>query len=239
MNLPKNQVLKFHKALYGTNQASQCWWIHLKEVLQNVGFTPNGEDASIYPFQKDRQHAILWINVDDGALTASSTENLLLIKNQLNTHLKIKWDTIVKGLVGVSNKETPEGFKFSQPDLIMKLANLNPSNMTSRSTLPKNCKLESNFSLNNMDNPYLKWIGILLYIAQASRPDIAYAVNYLSRFSLNTTQHHWNALENLIAYLRGTTYDVILRRKNEDSQQMSVTWMQIGEEKLVDRIMGI
>ncbi|MBW0551216.1 hypothetical protein O181_090931 [Austropuccinia psidii MF-1] len=92
--------------------------------------------------------------------------------------------------------------------------------MTANSALPANCKLESNFSLKKMDKPYLKQIGMLLYIAQALRPDIAYAVNYLALFSLKTNQHHWNALENLIAYFRGTTYDGILIRKNQDSQQM-------------------
>ncbi|MBW0537604.1 hypothetical protein O181_077319 [Austropuccinia psidii MF-1] len=153
MNVPKYQVLKLHKALYGTEQASRCWWVYLKEVLQKIGFTANGEDASTYTFQKDGQNAILWIHVNDGALTASSAET------QLNAHLKIKWDTIIKGLVGISIEETAKGFKFYQPDLIQKLVNLNPRNVTAKSELPANCKLESNFSMNNMDKPYLKQIA--------------------------------------------------------------------------------
>ncbi|MBW0513596.1 hypothetical protein O181_053311 [Austropuccinia psidii MF-1] len=55
-----------------------------------------------------------------------------------------------------------------------------------------------------MDKPYLKRIGILLYIAQASCPDIAYAVNYMAHFSLHTNQSHWDALDHLTAYLHGT-----------------------------------
>ncbi|MBW0514869.1 hypothetical protein O181_054584 [Austropuccinia psidii MF-1] len=55
-----------------------------------------------------------------------------------------------------------------------------------------------------MDIPYLKRIGILLYIAQGSRPNITYTVNYLARFSLGTDSSHWEALEHLIAYLRYT-----------------------------------
>ncbi|MBW0543902.1 hypothetical protein O181_083617 [Austropuccinia psidii MF-1] len=221
MNVPKYQVLKLHKALYGTKQANRCWWIHLKEILQKVGFTANSEDPSTYNFQKDGQNVILWIHVDDGVLMALSTETLHWITAQLNAHLKIKWDTIIKGLVGISIEETAEGFKFSQPDLITKLVDLNASNITAKSPLPPNCKLESNLSLNDMDKPYLRRIGMLLYIAQASRPDISYAVNYLAHFSMNTTQHHWDALENLTAYLRGTMYDGILIRKHQDIQQMT------------------
>ncbi|MBW0464737.1 hypothetical protein O181_004452 [Austropuccinia psidii MF-1] len=45
---------------------------------------------------------------------------------------------------------------------------------------------------------------MLLYIAKASRPDICYAVNYLTQFSMNMDSSHWLALDHLIAYMRRT-----------------------------------
>ncbi|MBW0536230.1 hypothetical protein O181_075945 [Austropuccinia psidii MF-1] len=69
-----------------------------------------------------------------------------------------------------------------------------------------------------MDKPYLKRIGILLYIAQASHPDIAYAVNYLACFSLHTDQSHWDALDHLTAYLRGTRDMAIQITKSNTSR---------------------
>ncbi|MBW0479542.1 hypothetical protein O181_019257 [Austropuccinia psidii MF-1] len=45
---------------------------------------------------------------------------------------------------------------------------------------------------------------MLLYLAQTTRPDIMFSVNYLARFSMGTTSKHWAALEHLISYLRGT-----------------------------------
>ncbi|MBW0570797.1 hypothetical protein O181_110512, partial [Austropuccinia psidii MF-1] len=44
MNMPKFHVLKLKKALYGTKQASRCWWLHLKTILHQIGFKSNGED---------------------------------------------------------------------------------------------------------------------------------------------------------------------------------------------------
>ncbi|MBW0510653.1 hypothetical protein O181_050368 [Austropuccinia psidii MF-1] len=82
-----------------------------------------------------------------------------------------------------------------------------------------NCQLVSNLLLDTMDKPYLKIIGILLYIAQASHPNIAYAVNYLACFSLNTDQSHWAALDHLIAYLRGTRDMGIQIDRNNKSQE--------------------
>ncbi|MBW0500494.1 hypothetical protein O181_040209 [Austropuccinia psidii MF-1] len=78
-----------------------------------------------------------------------------------------------------------------------------PRRITFSLPLPPHCKLESATS-NILDNEYLKCIGILLYIAQGSRPDIYYAVNYLARFYMGTNASHWEALEHLIAYMHGT-----------------------------------
>ncbi|MBW0536826.1 hypothetical protein O181_076541, partial [Austropuccinia psidii MF-1] len=216
----KGCVLKLNKALYGTKQASRCWWIHLKGILQHIGFKNNEEDPSTYTLNEGEDQVILWIHVDDGALTASSTALLDRISQRLNTYLKIKWDHHISGLVGISIKETKEGFKLWQPDLIDKLTNLNPSKIIAKTPLPTTCRLESNNSAGNMDKPYLKRIGILLYIAQASRPDISFAVNYLARFSLCTDKTHWNALEHLIAYLRGTRDMGILISKSNESSEM-------------------
>ncbi|MBW0537411.1 hypothetical protein O181_077126 [Austropuccinia psidii MF-1] len=203
-NVPKLKVLKLNKALYGTKQASRCWWMHLKTILRTIGFESNGKDPSTYHLNQGNEQEILWVHIDDGALTALSPSLLNRISDKLNSYLKIKWDMKINGLVGISITENDSGFKFSQPDFINKLTNLSPSNIIAKTPLPMNCQLVSNLSLNTMDKPYLKRIGILLYIAQASRPDIAFAVNYLACFSLNTDQLHWTALEHLIAYLCGT-----------------------------------
>ncbi|MBW0536702.1 hypothetical protein O181_076417 [Austropuccinia psidii MF-1] len=72
MDIPKYNVLKLNKALYGTKQASRCWWLHLKGILQQIGFQNNNEDPSTYTLNMGEDQAILWIHVD-GALTASST----------------------------------------------------------------------------------------------------------------------------------------------------------------------
>ncbi|MBW0473384.1 hypothetical protein O181_013099 [Austropuccinia psidii MF-1] len=203
MTINKFKVLKLKKALYGTKQAARCWWIHLTGILRNIGFSPNGEDPSTYTLNCDQGQALLWIHVDDGASTASSQDLLDSISMKINSHLKIKWDKEVSGLVGLNIEPSPGGYYISQAELIDKIINLNPSNITAHSPIPPNTSLTSGPS-QGMDIPYLWRIGILLYLSQGLRPDITYAINYLARFSLCTNQSHWQVLEHLIAYLRYT-----------------------------------
>ena len=39
--------------------------------------------------------------------------------------------------------------------------------------------------------PYLSAIGALMYLANSTLPDIAFAVNLLARHSATPTNHHW------------------------------------------------
>jgi hypothetical protein len=52
--------------------------------------------------------------------------------------------------------------------------------------------------------PYISAVGSLIYLAIATRPDIAYSVGVLARFNTNPGKLHWAAVKHLFRYLRGT-----------------------------------
>src|SRR5688572_14989052 len=43
-----------------------------------------------------------------------------------------------------------------------------------------------------------------MYLANNSRPDIAFAVNLLARYSAAPTKRHWTGIKNIFRYLNGT-----------------------------------
>ncbi|XP_070026188.1 secreted RxLR effector protein 161-like [Nicotiana sylvestris] len=53
-------------------------------------------------------------------------------------------------------------------------------------------------------NKYTQIIGSLIHLMNFTRPDIAYAVCRLSRYTQNPSHDHWIALVRLMKYLRGT-----------------------------------
>nr|GEU97797.1 zinc finger, CCHC-type [Tanacetum cinerariifolium] len=51
---------------------------------------------------------------------------------------------------------------------------------------------------------YSRAIGFLMYAMTSTRPDIAYVVGRLSRFTSNPSRQHWKAITRIFKYLRGT-----------------------------------
>ncbi|XP_074323558.1 secreted RxLR effector protein 161-like [Apium graveolens] len=52
--------------------------------------------------------------------------------------------------------------------------------------------------------PYLSAIGALMYLANNTRPDIAFAVNLLARFSSDPSKRHRDGIKNILRYLHRT-----------------------------------
>jgi hypothetical protein len=54
------------------------------------------------------------------------------------------------------------------------------------------------------DISYQRGIGLLMYAATSTRPDITFPIMILSQFMCNPGQIHWEAVKDVISYLKGT-----------------------------------
>src|SRR5882762_7275884 len=82
------------------------------------------------------------------------------------------------------------------------------------------CLIQMSSILAMKDIPYVSAVGALLYLATATRPDIAHTVSVLCRFNNNPGMQHWTAVKHLMHYLKGTvdlklTYAPSPSRANE------------------------
>jgi hypothetical protein len=64
--------------------------------------------------------------------------------------------------------------------------------------------------------PYLSVIGALMYLANDTRPDIAFVVNLLARFNSAPTKRHWSGVKRILRYLRGTIDIELYFRKKQN-----------------------
>ena len=66
---------------------------------------------------------------------------------------------------------------------------------------------------------YLSAISVPVYLANCTRPNIAFSINLLARYSSAPTQKHWNGIKHMLCYLHETAY-IGLFYSRESKQQL-------------------
>ena len=70
--------------------------------------------------------------------------------------------------------------------------------------LSKSQSSVSNSEIEEMrDVLYWEAVGSLMYAVVGTQPDIAYTISYLARFMANPGHAHWEAMKQVIRYLKG------------------------------------
>jgi len=84
-------------------------------------------------------------------------------------------------------------------------------------------------SVNQHDDfKYHSAIGMLLYLAHTSRPDILFPVTYLSRFTTNYGPQHVAAIKRIMRYLTGTANLAICYSRTLYDNKDAATHVPIG-----------
>lgn len=106
---------------------------------------------------------------------------------------------------------------LNQSEYIQKL--LERFNMTDAKG--KKTPVEKDLKLNDQteeetQNDYRQLIGCLMYLANSTRPDIAFAVNYFSRFQSKPNEEHWMYAKHILRYLKNTKEAQMVLEPNDD-----------------------
>lgn len=202
----EHKVCKLVKSLYGLKQAPKQWHEKFDKVILDHGFRFNEHDKCLYYKETEMGIAILCLYVDDILIFGTNLE----IVEDTKSYLSMKFDMKDLGeayvILGMKLERTSQGITLSQSNTIEKmLKKFNYYNCNPVSTpYDPSVQLKKNNGEPVSQLKYSQLIGSLLYIANKSRPDIAYAVGRLSRYTHNPSGEHWTALERVFKYLRGT-----------------------------------
>lgn len=81
---------------------------------------------------------------------------------------------------------------------------------------------------------YRALIGSLLYLALATRPDIAHAVAELARYVSNPTDEHWLGVKRILRYLSGTATYGLKYSAEQSSELLSYSDSDWAGDRLSD-----
>ena len=119
--------------------------------------------------------------------------------------------------LGIDIKTLNDGvFQFCQTGLIHKV--LEATGMEHSYVLPTHINVEAPLGTDvnvyeakrDWPNSYASVIGMMLYLASNTRPDISFAVHQCERFTHNTKVSHETAVKRICRYLQGTKENVLV-----------------------------
>ena len=205
----KTHVLQLLKSIYGLKQASRDWHETFADAIIQLGFKQSTADPCIF-IKYDDQHqilAIIGIFVDDCYLLTKYPRDANDISNQLQRSFNMHDLGPLKFTLGIEVNQTETGISISQSNYIYKcLERFGMQEAKPTATpLPFKPQADQTKSQPFQDiKLYQQLIGSLMYLASATRPDIAYAVGYLARSMQSPTDADWINAKRVLRYLKGT-----------------------------------
>ena len=212
-----NKVWLLLKAVYGLNQAGRVWRITLNDfIMKELGFKRLISDQCIYTKVSKKNHLmILSTYVDDipSSYHPDDHDEWESIKQQFAQSYKIKFLGEAESLLNMKITRDKENNRIyldqsAYVDMILEEFDNNYAPVSSPSPIDRLSKLDcpttDKGKLEMKKFPYRRLVGLLMYLSNATRPDIAYAVRNTAQFMENPGISHWKALVTIVKYLKGT-----------------------------------
>ncbi|GJY43905.1 zinc finger, CCHC-type containing protein [Tanacetum coccineum] len=203
----EHKVCKLVKSLYGLKQAPKQWHQKFDEVVLSSGFLLNQSDKCVYSkFDSSGKGVIICLYVDDMLIFGTDQNQVDKTKKFLSSKFSMKDMGEADVILGIKIKRENKGIVITQSHYIEKiLKKFNREDCSPVSTpMDPVEKLKPNTGKPVDQLEYSRAIGCLMYAMTSTRPDIAYAVGRLSRFTSNPSRQHWQAITRVFKYLKGT-----------------------------------
>lgn len=167
--------------------------------------------------------------VDDFAIAASNTNEINMLLDRIDSHLKqkMKRQGLLTSFNGIDIEQSLDFIKILCEKYIDKILDAHKWNSHGRTTVttPMANKTKTLHELATSIGPvdtkeavqlqlkhkfsYRQAIGELMFAAVTCRPDIIFATIYLSQFSVHPALCHYSAVKRIFRYLRSTKSDRI------------------------------
>ena len=220
-----DKVLHLQKSLYCLRQAPRTFFEKLKAGLEERGWKQSAIDPCL--FLKAGMMCVVY--VDDTIFASANVDDLereiasLGISTDAQHHtFALRDEGEVSAFLGIQIKNTGENeFLLTQTGLIdkvlavTKMADCNGCDTPATVDPLHTDKDGEPFS---EDWGYDVVIGMLMYLAGNTRPDIAYAVHHGARFTHGSRQSHAAGVKRILRYLKKTKTEGLILKPGSDQR---------------------
>ncbi|CAI7886741.1 unnamed protein product [Closterium sp. NIES-54] len=182
------RVLRLKKALYGLKQAPRQWYLKLRGVLEEIGFTPSTADHSLFMLGEGEQRRFMVVYVDDILIFSPSSDLVKEVMLKLQDKFKCKALGDVSFYLGLHIERDVEKrcMRVHQRKYVEALAaNFAQSEGHVAIPFPSGFKcvkgLEEESIGEEERSRFHSLVGRLMYEAVNTRLDVAFATGQLAR----------------------------------------------------------
>ena len=209
----KHAVAKLQVALYGSKQGALKWYLKLCSSLHELRLNHTHSNWGVFYAHIGCDILILASHIDDCTLTGSSCELMGLFKGEIQARYKITDLGPISWVLGmkVIQDHIVWTISLSQEPYIdaiitkYNFSNLKPVSipMDPNVQLSRTCPMSITNTAHMKNIPYRAAVGLLMYLAIATRPNIAFTISTITQFSQDPRPKHWEAVKHIYRYLLG------------------------------------
>ena len=209
----RDVVLRLKKSIYGQMDSPKLFYNHLCKGMNKLGFLPSDSDPCLFIH---KTKPIMVLNYCDDQIWLSPDNKL--IEEHVDKLKGLGYDLTIEpegdmfGFLGIEFKQIGKTIELTQKGLIEKVINYTGLKDCKPQPTPSNT---APLGSHKHDDPFdEEWsypaaVGMLLYIASNTRPDIQFAVHQVARFTHCPKRAHGSAVKRIVRYLAGTSKDGI------------------------------
>ncbi|CAM9608568.1 unnamed protein product, partial [Heterosigma akashiwo] len=202
---------KLNKALYGLRQSPRVWYMELHDHLLSLGFQRSGHESCLYVRREGGSELMVAVYVDDLVVSGSSPALVSDFKQSLASKYDLTDQGELTQILGIKvvRDKRDKCFYLSQTSFIkdtltkLELDYLpvcaTPMDHTVDLTPTPGFKAELSDA-----NMYRSMVGTLAWVANWTRPELAFTVHKLQRTQHDPEPKHFEAAERVFRYLKGT-----------------------------------
>ena len=206
--------------------------INVLIFFKSIGFKRSDFDHCLYFQHKNKDdYVFLLLYVDGMLLIGPDVKKINNIKSALGGEFDMKGLGKAKRILGmeiVRNRSNSMLFlhqtsyalkilkRFSMHESKLVSLPLGAHFILSRDKSPANEEEQEYMS----KFPYSNAMGSVMYLMVCTRPNLARAISTLSRFMTNLGPIHWEALKQLLRYLRGTLNVGLMYKHHSDKVRL-------------------
>ena len=202
----RNTCLRLNKSLYGLSVAPRLWFKHLMAEMLRLGFVQSVHDPCL--LFKSGMCIVLY--VDDAGISAAKKEDVDKLVSDLRSHgFELTQEGDFSEFLGIKFEYSNDGktLTMTQKGLIQKVikaAHMEDCNPNWTPASSQALGIDPDGAVMHEEWNYRSIVGMLLYLSTNTRPDIAFAVSQVARFSHNPKDSHATAIKMIIRYLART-----------------------------------